>query len=85
MAKQTIVKFNRPFYRQGALRFECTGCGECCTAGGDYFVYVTPQEIEKIGGFLALSSAWFKRCYLQRLPEEGWVLAVNGDETCVYP
>ncbi len=88
MSKRSIEKFNEPLYQREALRFECTGCGACCVASGDYYVYVTKNEIEKIGDFLGLSRAWFKRRYLQRLPdegpEEGWVLAVSDDDLCVF-
>ena len=51
---------------------------------GGCYVYVSNEEIEKVSDFLGLSRAWFKRRYLLRLPEEGWVLAVSDDETCVF-
>ncbi len=84
MSKRSIEKCNEPLYLREALRFECTGCGACCAAGGDYHVYVTRDEIAKIGDFLGLSRAWFKRRYLQRLSGEGWVLAVSNDDLCVF-
>ena len=84
MAKRLTEKINLPLYLKEPLRFECTRCGACCTSSGDYYVYLSHSEIEKIGDFLAVSRAWFKRRYLQNLPENGWVLVVNTDKTCVF-
>jgi Fe-S-cluster containining protein len=84
MVKRSIDKTHAPFYLKEPLRFECTSCGACCIANGDYYVYVSQQEIAKICELLAVSRAWFKRRYLQRLPEGDWVLAVNDNETCVF-
>jgi uncharacterized protein len=43
---------NIEFYKNG-LRFECTGCGNCCTTHGDYaYVYLTHRNIEEISTHL---------------------------------
>lgn len=51
-------------YTKTPLRFECTGCGACCTGGPDYYVETNAREREAIRGFLAISADWFKRRYL---------------------
>ncbi len=84
MSERSLEITRAPFYQREALRFECTECGACCTAGGGYYVYVTKDEIDKISVFLGISSGWFKRRYLKWLPEEGWVLAIKDDETCLF-
>ena len=56
------------FYKTEKLRFECTGCGDCCRGNpGQYYVYVSPGEAGKIQDFLGVSGAWFRRRYLARL------------------
>jgi hypothetical protein len=47
-----------------AFRFSCTGCGECCTGRGDYYVAVTPEEQRRIQQALHVSRAWFRRRYI---------------------
>jgi len=84
MSERSIEIMKVPFYQREALRFECAGCGACCTAGGGDYVYVTKHEIDKISVFLGISSDWFKRRYLGWLPGEGWVLAINDGETCLF-
>jgi len=84
MLKRSVSNKSVPFYQQEPLRFECTGCGACCIAGADYYVYVNSAEIDKIADFLGVTIAWFKRRYLKKLPQEDWVLAVNNDETCIF-
>ena len=36
----------KPWYHQG-LRFECTGCGDCCT-GAPGYVWVNKEEIQRL-------------------------------------
>lgn len=52
-----------PWYKDG-LRFECTGCGKCCT-GSPGYVWITPEEIEKIADHLNLSLSDFSKRYLR--------------------
>ena len=50
---------NDAFYKDG-LRFECTGCGECCKAHDDYeYVYLTDNNVKDIGARLGLTPAEF--------------------------
>ncbi len=52
------------FHKTTPLRFECTGCGVCCTGDASRYVEAGPQEQETIRAFLNISRAWFRRRYL---------------------
>lgn len=54
------------FYARG-LRFECTGCGECCRAGqGQAWVYVTLEERRRLAAHLGLATSAFTRRYCEK-------------------
>ncbi len=55
------------YYQKAKLRFECTGCGACCTGDASRYVAAGPLEQEKIRTFLNISRAWFRRRYLTRV------------------
>ncbi|MDP9172292.1 MAG: YkgJ family cysteine cluster protein [Planctomycetota bacterium] len=44
---------NNPWYAKG-LKFTCTQCGNCCT-GGPGFVWISKEEIVRLGEFLKIS------------------------------
>lgn len=51
------------FYAKG-LRFECTGCGDCCRARGLHaWVYVTIDERRALARHLGLATSTFTRRY----------------------
>ena len=54
---------DRAYFFDEGLRFECQGCGACCT-GDPGTVYVGPDEINRIAGYLGLDAAAFKETYL---------------------
>lgn len=54
-----------PWYHEG-LRFECTGCGQCCT-GAPGAVWVTLEDIEKMAAFMQISPSAFTRQYVRTL------------------
>ena len=54
----------RPWYHRG-LKFECTGCGECCR-GEPGHVWVNKAEIEAMAGVLGMEvEAFEKQCVRQ--------------------
>lgn len=69
------------------LRFECTGCGGCCTGRGnarvEYYVAITLVEQRDIRKYLGVSLAWFKRRYLMRFEDGEESLRWEGDR-CVF-
>jgi len=68
----------QPFYQRTRLRFECTGCGACCTGGVDHEVALNAGEAERIRSFLDLSTAWFRKRYLTRGDSPGIRLGRSG-------
>jgi len=56
-----------PFHAQG-LRFQCTGCGECCRSrhGKPSWVYVTLGERRRLAAHFKLRTSAFTRRYCSR-------------------
>lgn len=53
----------KPWYAAG-LRFECTACGKCCTARGEYsHVYVNTREAHAMAAELGVTLDEFDRRY----------------------
>lgn len=49
------------------LRFECTGCGDCCKTRGSYcYVYVSREERKRLAQHLGVSPHAFTRRYCQK-------------------
>ncbi len=66
-----------PSFLRDGLRFECTGCGDCCT-GAPGQVRFLPEELQRMAEHLDLSTSEFRERYcrpeLLELKEEA-----NGD------
>lgn len=80
---------DRPWYHQG-LRFECTGCGVCCT-GMPGYVWVNKAEIEAMAAAVGIDVAGFEKKYvrqvgirksLRELPGGNCVLFDSRTHTC---
>jgi Fe-S-cluster containining protein len=56
---------NQPWYAEG-LRFQCTGCGDCCT-GGPGYVWVNQAEIDALAKRLDISAQEFARKYVKEV------------------
>ncbi len=51
-----------PWYKNG-LQFECTQCGRCC-GGGPGYVWVTPDDVEKLATRLGVPVAVFEQAFV---------------------
>lgn len=79
------------WYKNG-LKFECTGCGKCCT-GSPGAVWLNPNEIQTIADFLKISKenflAKFTRLIDGRLSliekEHYDCVFLNGKFCSIYP
>lgn len=71
----------RSWYADG-LRFECTGCGRCCT-GGDGYVWISVDEILAMAAHLGLEPNEFGRRYLRRF-EQRYALVDGPGGDCVF-
>jgi len=72
------------YYQHAKLRFECTGCGACCTGGNDHVVEATAEERVRIRLFLGLSVGWFRRRYLTRLDSTSLGIQLGKDGRCPF-
>lgn len=72
------------FYREREVRFECTGCGQCCLGHPDeHYIELAPGEAKTIRRYLDLDKKTFKRDYLVELPGIGRGLKINQQGRCV--
>ena len=70
--------------RAAGLRFECTMCGACCTARGEYaHVYLNADEARALADELGLGLAEFRRRYTFS-DEYGWTQLRFEGESCVF-
>jgi Fe-S-cluster containining protein len=70
-----------PWYHQG-LRFQCTGCGDCCT-GAPGYVWINKAEIGAMSCVLRISAAEFEKRYVRQVGiRKSLVELPNGD--CVF-
>lgn len=72
------------FYATEPLRFECIQCGRCCSGGGDYHVFLSAVEAERIRKALQIGQAWFRRRYLRRLDSGELTVALREDGRCGF-
>lgn len=54
-----------PWYKDG-LRFQCTGCGDCCT-GAPGYVWVNKEEIAALAAEVELDVDEFERQYVRQI------------------
>jgi len=72
------------YYKNTPLRFECTGCGACCTGGADHYVETSATERAAIRAFLGLSPAWFRRRYLVRVDADTTGIRLEHSGRCPF-
>ena len=60
---KTSEERDGPWYQDG-LRFQCTGCGNCCS-GAPGYIWVNQAEIDALAEFLGLTTAAFERKYVR--------------------
>jgi hypothetical protein len=66
------------------LKFECTGCGRCCTAHGRYnHVYLNDGEIGALAEYLDLEPAEFLRAHAF-VDEDGFTQLRIEAGRCVF-
>ncbi len=72
-----------PWYHQReGLRFECTGCGDCCHRPG--LVLLTPVDVLRIADACQMTPDAFRTRYALYSDEGLWVLDVGDDAPCVF-
>jgi Fe-S-cluster containining protein len=72
---------DEPWYKDG-LRFQCTGCGDCCT-GAPGYVWVNKEEIAAIAALVGLEVPEFESRYVRDVGvRKSLKEYANGD--CVF-
>jgi len=79
-----------PWYADG-LRFFCTACGACCT-GVPGYVWVQPEDVERMAASLGISVRQFKRLYTRKAKgkvslkerENGDCILLQDEKCTVY-
>ena len=65
------------------IRFECTGCGECCRARHGYgYIYVDLKERRRLAKPLGMSTAAFTRTHCQKT--DGWHHLKDPSNNCHF-
>lgn len=72
------------YYQRARLRFECTGCGACCTGGYDHYVEANARERAAIRDYLKLSARWFRRRYQTRVDDDVVGIRLEPDGRCPF-
>lgn len=71
----------KPWYHEG-LRFECLGCGRCCT-GDPGYVWVEGEEIAALAEALDMSPGEFEELFVRSVGQRTSLVELsNGD--CVF-
>ena len=77
-----VIEDTAPWYQEG-LRFECTGCGQCCT-GSPGYIWVDEDEIVEIANFLNLSIDELASRYLRRVKGKISLLELPKSYDCTF-
>jgi Fe-S-cluster containining protein len=77
----SVPKPKAPWYRDG-LAFTCTRCGNCCT-GAPGYVWVTPDEIERLAAFRHETVEEFSARFV-RLVGDRYSLIEKPGGDCVF-
>jgi uncharacterized protein len=64
-APNAAAESTEPWFADG-LRFQCTGCGDCCT-GGPGYVWVNQQEIDALAKRLGIGSEDFEKKFVTQV------------------
>jgi uncharacterized protein len=73
------------YHQKRQVRFECTGCGGCCTGTHEHnYIEVTTEEQQVIIKYLGISTRWFQRRYRVNIAEEMDGLAILEKGHCVF-
>ncbi len=73
---------HKDWYAEG-LRFECSGCGNCCRNHGGYsYVYLNQNEVAQISTHLGLEQAEFLEEYC--VPADGYISLRMDQPACPF-
>lgn len=67
------TKRTKKVWYSGGLRFECTGCGRCCTEPEDGYVEVKARDARRLAAHLGMEVGRFREAFCERAGR-GWRL-----------
>jgi uncharacterized protein len=70
-----------PWYHRG-LRFQCDGCGDCCT-GAPGYVWINKAEIEAMSALLGIGTEDFQKRYVRLIGKRKSLVELAGGD-CVF-
>lgn len=73
---------NETWYKSG-LRFQCTGCGDCCT-GAPGYVWVNAEEIAALAAELNMEVDQFEKRYVRQIGVRKSLKELKKTYDCVF-
>jgi Fe-S-cluster containining protein len=73
---------DKPWYKDG-LRFQCTGCGECCT-GAPGYVWVNAEEIATLAAEVGVDVAEFEKRYVRQIGVRKSLKELRKTYDCIF-
>jgi uncharacterized protein len=74
--------FNRSYFFDQGIHFECQQCGVCCT-GDPGIIYVGKDELARISEYLSVQVSFFIEKYLYPI-KNGYSIREHADGRCFF-
>jgi len=71
-----------PWFSQG-LKFQCTGCGKCCT-GSPGYVFLSAPDLENLAAHFSLAPEDFAARYTYRVDDKISLIDRPGTSACIF-
>jgi Fe-S-cluster containining protein len=75
-------QMKQPWYKDG-LKFECTGCGDCCT-GAPGYVWVNAEEIAALAAEVGIDVPQFEKQYVRKIGARKSLKELKKNYDCVF-
>ncbi len=73
----------KQWYADG-LRFECTGCGNCCGGPEEGYIWISGEEIERLAAYLGTTVEAVRKKYLRRVGFRLSILEDARTRDCIF-
>jgi hypothetical protein len=71
-----------PWFAEG-LKFQCTGCGKCCT-GSPGYVFLSESDLNRLASHFHLSPQQFADQYTRQVEDQYALIDRPGSGDCVF-
>ena len=78
-----IFSRQQPWYSPG-LAFECIRCGRCCAGPGEGYVWITPEEIERLAAFLSQPAGEVRQRCTRHVGDRVSLLEDPNTKDCIF-